>query len=139
MAAIPYVSNITLAMDLYSLPTEILLTHPQQSLGSVYLDWSPQPGSFLDFEDKTYTVLERRHRYQLKAGQYHLAKIAVYVQPAQRPAERSLVDGRWVLGNIHCRFNAHSELLRCAVNPTGPCDRCYFFENLASPGDLLHS
>jgi len=122
----------------YTLPTEVLLTHPHHSLGIVYLDWTPQPGAYLDFENKTYTVLERRHRYQLKAGQYHLSKIAVYVQPAQRPAERSLVDGRWVLGNINCRFNARSELLYCAVNPTGPCDRCYFFENLEA-SDSLHS
>lgn len=110
------------------LPTEVLLTHPQKSLGNVYLDWNPQPGAYLDVKDKTYAVLERRHRYQLKAGHYHLSKVALYVQPAQRPVERSLINGRWVLGDAACHFNAHSELIRCAVNPFGPCDRCYFFE-----------
>lgn len=115
-------------MEPSSLPTEVLLTHPRKSLGKVYLDWNPQPGAYLDFKDQTYAVLERRHRYQLKAGRYHLSKVALYVQTAQRPAERSLIDGRWVLGDASCRFNAHSELLRCAVNPFGPCDRCHAFE-----------
>jgi len=108
--------------------TEVFLTHPRQSLGSVQLDWTPQPGNYVDLEGQTYTVLERHHRYQLKAGRYRLHKIAIYVQPAQRPSERSLVQGRWVLGNANCCFNAHSELIRCAVNPEGPCDRCRFFE-----------
>lgn len=117
-------------MEQSSLLTEIVLTHPQQSLGNIYLDWMPQPGVYLDLAGKTYTVLERRHRYQLRAGRYQLQKIALYVQPAQRPVEQSLVDGHWVLGDATCRFNARSEILRCAVNPEGPCDRCRFFEKL---------
>jgi hypothetical protein len=115
-------------MEPSSLPTEILLVHPQQSLGSLYLDWAPQPGAYLDVEGQTYAVLERRHRYQLKAGRYRLHKVALYVQSAERPVERSRLEGRWVIGDATCRYNARSELLRCAVNPLGPCDRCRFFE-----------
>lgn len=115
-------------MELEALPTEVILSHPQTSLGSVRLDWNPQPGAYLDLEGKTYAVLERRHRYQLKSGKYRLHKIALYVQSAQRPAERSLLNGRWVIGNASCHFNAHSELVRCAVNPEGPCDTCRFYE-----------
>ena len=110
------------------LPTEVILTHPRQSLGSLHLDWTPQPGNYLDFQGKTYAVLERRHRYQLRSGRYRLQKIALYVQSATRPTEQTLVGGRWVLGDANCRFNAHSELIRCAVNPEGPCDRCRFYE-----------
>jgi hypothetical protein len=29
-----------------------------------------------------------------------------------------------VIGDADCRFNALSPLLRCAVLPEGPCDRC---------------
>ena len=116
-------------MEPYSLPTEVILTHPRQSLAKVFLDWTPQPGNYLDLEGKTYAVLERRHRYQLKAGRYRLNKIALYVQSAKRPAEKSFVNGHWVVGDASCRFNAHSELIRCAVNPEGPCDRCRFYEN----------
>ena len=119
-------------MEPDSLPTEVILTHPRQSLGSVQLDWTPQPGNYLDLKGKTYTVLERRHRYQLKSGRYRLQKIALYVQSTPRPEEQTFVEGRWVLGDANCRFNARSELIRCAVNPEGPCAQCRFFESAAS-------
>ncbi|WP_009631011.1 DUF6464 family protein [Synechocystis sp. PCC 7509] len=111
-----------------NLPTEIILTHPRQCLGNVQLDWTPQPGNYLDVGDKTYAVLERRHRYHLRAGRYKLHKIALFVQLAPRPTENSLVDGRWVIGDASCRFNARSEILRCAVNPEGTCQGCRFYE-----------
>jgi Family of unknown function (DUF6464) len=119
-------------MEQSSLPTELILTHPPQSLGSVHLDWSPQPGAYLDVEGQTYAVLERHHRYQFKAGRYRLHKIALYVQAANRPIERTLTEGRWVLGDASCQFNARSELIRCAVNPEGPCEQCRFYESLAT-------
>ncbi len=117
-------------MEPDSLPTEVILTHPRQSLGNVQLDWTPQPGHYLDLKGQTYTVLERRHRYQLRSGRYRLHKIALYVQSSERPTEQTFVEGRWVLGDASCRFNARSEILRCAVNPTGPCDRCHCYESL---------
>ncbi|HIK05771.1 MAG TPA: hypothetical protein IGS40_13845 [Trichormus sp. M33_DOE_039] len=117
-------------MELDSLATEVILTHPRRSLGKVTLDWTPQPGNYLDLEGKTYAVLERRHRYQFKSGRYRLQNIALYVQSAQRPAEKSLVAGRWVVGDATCRYNAHSEIIRCAVNPNGPCESCRFYETV---------
>jgi hypothetical protein len=115
-------------MEPDSLPTEVILNHPKQTIGNVRLDWNPQPGAYLDLEGKTYTVLERRHRYQFKSGKYRLQKIALYVQSAKRPEEMSLVDGQWVVGDATCRYNAQSELVRCAVNPSGPCQSCRFYE-----------
>ncbi|MBE9053498.1 hypothetical protein IQ243_24440 [Nostocales cyanobacterium LEGE 11386] len=117
-------------MEPDSLPTEVILTHPSQTLGRVQLDWTPQPGNYVDFEGKTYAVLERRHRYQFKSGRYHLHNIALYVQSAKRPAEKTLVKGRWVIGDATCSYNAHSEIMRCAVNPDGPCESCRFYEKL---------
>ncbi|MEH2323916.1 MAG: DUF6464 family protein [Nostoc sp.] len=117
-------------MEPDSLQTEVILTHPRESLGKVQLDWTPQPGNYLDFEGKTYAVLERRHRYQLKGGRYRLHNIAIYVQSAKRPSEKSLVGGRWVVGDASCSYNAHSEIMRCAVNPDGPCESCRFYEKL---------
>jgi Family of unknown function (DUF6464) len=108
-------------MEPLTLPTEVILTEPRRSLGNVHLDWIPQPGAYLELEGKTYAVLERRHRYHFKAGRYRLHKIALYVQSAPHSCERSWVDGRWVLGDASCLYNAHSELIRCAINPNGPC------------------
>ena len=110
------------------LPTEVILNHPQQTIGKVQLDWNPQPGAYLDLEGKTYAVLERRHRYQYKSGKYRLQQVALYVQSVQRPSERSLVNGQWVAGDATCRFNARSAFVRCAVNPAGPCEGCRSYE-----------
>jgi hypothetical protein len=115
-------------MEALNLSTEVILTHPRRSLGCVHLDWMPQPGSFLELEGCTYTVLERRHRYHLRAGRYRLHQVSLYVQTAQSPSERSRVNGHLVLGDASCRFNAHSELIRCAVSPEGPCGNCRFYE-----------
>ncbi|MEM7556497.1 MAG: DUF6464 family protein [Cyanobacteria bacterium P01_A01_bin.84] len=116
-------------MEQDSLPTEIILTHPRQSLGKVRLDWTPQPGNYLDLQGKTYTVLERRHRYHLRAGRYHLHTAALYVQSAQTPSdEKSFVDGCWIIGDASCKYNAYSEIIRCAVNPNGPCKFCQEYE-----------
>jgi hypothetical protein len=115
-------------MEPDSLPTEVILTHPHQSLGKIHLDWLPQPGNYLDLQGKSYAVLERHHHYQYKVGGYCLQKVSLYVQCAQRPAEHSVIDGRWLIGDISCRYNAQSELLRCAVNPAGPCGGCRFYE-----------
>ena len=120
-------------MEPDSLLTELILMHPRQSLGKIQLDWTPQPGNYLDFEGKTYAVLERHHHYQYKVGGYCLRKISLYVQQAERPTEKSLIDGRWVVGDSNCRFNAQSEILRCAVNPNGPCEGCRFYEPIAKP------
>jgi Family of unknown function (DUF6464) len=111
-------------MEPDSLLTEMILTHPRQSLGKIYLDWMPQPGNYLDFNGKTYAILERHHHYQYKVGGYYLRKISLYVQVSQQPSEKSLIEGRWVIGDYSCRYNAKSELLRCAVNPAGPCKGC---------------
>jgi hypothetical protein len=123
------VSYNTKFMEQETLPTEVILTHSCQSLGNVCLDWSPQPGAYLDLEGQTYAVLERRHRYHLKSGRYRLHKIALYVQTAQRPTEKSEVNGRWVLGDATCAYNALSEIVRCAVNPDGPCESCRHFQS----------
>jgi hypothetical protein len=115
-----------------NLPTEIILSHPPTSLGEVALDGNPQPGAYLELSEQTYRVLERKHRYHLRNGRYHLHKITLYVQPSYIPKERSLLDGRWVIGDITCRYNARSEVLRCAVNPDGLCEDCPHYE----PSDI---
>jgi hypothetical protein len=115
-------------MEAYSLPTEVILSKSQATIDKLTLDWTPQPGDYLDLDHDTYAVLERRHCYQYKAGRYRLAKISLYVQVADRPKERSLIKGRWIIGDASCSFNARSELIRCAVLPTGPCAGCKFYQ-----------
>ncbi|MEA5533247.1 DUF6464 family protein [Crocosphaera sp. XPORK-15E] len=111
-----------------SLMTEVILTHPHQFLGKIQLDWRPQPGNYIELAGQTYAVLESHHHYRYQIGGYCLNKISLYVQIAQPPTEKSLLDGCWIVGDINCRFNANSEILRCAVNPEGPCQNCRFFD-----------
>jgi hypothetical protein len=117
-------------MELNSPITEVILTHPYSTLGHLHLDGQPQPGTYLEVEGQTYLILERKHRYLLKSGRYLLDKITLYVQRFPTLTERSLFDGHWVIGDISCLYNARSELLRCAVNPNGSCDRCIHYQPL---------
>lgn len=119
-------------MALNSLPAEVILSNTRSTLGHLNLDWNPQPGTCLEIDGHSYIVLERRHRYQLRSGRYQLHKVALYVQKIDAPTEGNIVDGRWVLGDITCLYNAQSELLRCAVNPKGPCDRCPHYRGVGS-------
>lgn len=105
-------------------PTELILNHPRRSLGQLQIDWMPQPGNQVAYAGQTYTVLERRHRYVFQASRYHLHKIDLYVQAANLSEEKSWVGDRWVVGDVNCCYNAHSEMIRCAVNPDGPCHTC---------------
>jgi hypothetical protein len=117
-------------MEADLLPTEIILTATHETMGKIHLDWMPQPGNYLELQGQTYTVLERHHHYKYRVSGYHLSKISLHVQSAPFPTETSLWEGHWVIGDLQCRFNAHSEILRCAVNPIGPCQDCGFFESI---------
>jgi Family of unknown function (DUF6464) len=97
-------------------------------IAKIRLDWMPQPGNYLELDGLTYVVLERRHRYHLQSGRYKLHKIALYVQAATRPDEQSLIDGQWVVGDASCIYNARSTLIRCAIQPIGPCEGCKYYE-----------
>lgn len=34
----------------------------------------------------------------------------------------------YLVGDISCQFNARSGYLRCAVNPSGPCEGCRLYQ-----------
>ncbi|NER78323.1 MAG: hypothetical protein F6K42_01855 [Leptolyngbya sp. SIO1D8] len=108
--------------------TTLILNHPRRSLGSISLDWMPQPGARLIYNDQAYMVLERRHCYQFMANRYQLQKIELSVQAVDVSEEKSLVNNQWILGDATCRYNAHSEILRCAVNPQGSCCDCHHYK-----------
>lgn len=96
----------------------------QRSLGSLQLDAMLQPGTHVVHNGQGYLVLERRHRYQFSANRYYLYKIDLYVQLTEQLQETTQIGDRLVLGDASCRYNAQSEMIRCAVNPRGPCSQC---------------
>lgn len=96
----------------------------------------PQPGGWMLWESRPYLVLQRRHRYRLKHGHYELNTIALEVKPQSQPEDAQWWQGRWVIGNPLCHFNALSPLLRCAVLPEGPCTTCSHFKRRSpAPND----
>jgi len=106
-----------------------------QPLGRLPLDTDLQPGSPVEFSGQTYVVLERRHRYQFRAGQYRLRQVILQVQSVPLAQEQSEVDHDWVLGDASCRFSARSQLICCAVNPAGPCQGCSVYEPVSPTSD----
>ena len=93
-------------------------------LDRVVMDSPPHPGRWIESGETSYLVLQRRHRYSLSNGRYEIASVALLVKPQQRPRDARRWRNGWVIGDPHCRFNARSPLLRCAVWPEGPCDQC---------------
>ena len=93
-------------------------------LDRIDLDDPPHPGRWMQWNGRSFLVLQRRHRYALCNGHYQIASIALMVKHQRQPADAVLWRHGWVIGDPACRFNARSPLLRCAVWPEGPCDRC---------------
>lgn len=113
---------------------EIVSMKTQDCLGHLSLDdgENPQPGYSVELNGKTYTVLERRHRYRYRGGRYQLHRVVLGVNAvADVPADQTWFEGRRVVGDATCRFNARSPLLRCAIRPEGPCQGCAQREVLA--------
>lgn len=115
-------------MNQNSILTEVILSHDNRSLAKISLDWNSQKSNHLELEGTTYTILEYHHHYQYQVGGYQLKKISLYVQKILDNKQKTLIDGRWILGDINCRYNANSEIVTCAVNPQGSCENCQFFE-----------
>ena len=84
----------------------------------------PQPGRWLVVDNQSFLVLQRSHRYQLRHGSYQLFEVALQVKAQQQPHDARWWNNQWVIGDPSCHFNARSPLLRCAVLPDGPCERC---------------
>lgn len=87
----------------------------------------PHPGRWFQLGERSYLVMQRRHRYRLRLGVYELSSLALQVKVQRQPPDARWWQGRWVIGDPSCRFNARSPLLRCAVLPAGPCERCVHY------------
>ncbi|WP_017327291.1 DUF6464 family protein [Synechococcus sp. PCC 7336] len=119
------------------LPVQLVDARTGETFEKLRLNWTPYPGHTIQLGNNTYTILEKRHYYQLRAGRYVLDAIRAFVRPAPEAAElvpgngdreRSLMNGQWVIGDSTCEYNARSPLLRCAPNPLGPCAGCTSFQ-----------
>lgn len=88
------------------------------------LDEPPHPGRWFEHGERSFLVLQRRHRYTLRSGRYQLSSLVLLVKPERQPVDARRWRHGWVIGDPTCKLNALSPLLRCAVMPDGPCERC---------------
>ena len=52
------------------------------------------------------------------------------------PHDAQYVEGvGYLIGDISCQYNARSSYIRCAVNPSGPCKNCRFYQEIPSVSD----
>ncbi|MEA5496681.1 DUF6464 family protein [Limnoraphis robusta Tam1] len=52
------------------------------------------------------------------------------------PPDAEYVEGvGYLIGDITCQYNARSSYIRCAVNPSGPCQDCRFYQAKSIGGD----
>lgn len=60
-----------------------------------------------------------------------MESVATRGLPALRlPPDQHYVTGiGYIIGDLTCQFNARSSYIRCAVNPSGPCQDCLHYQS----------
>ncbi|MCX7593675.1 MAG: DUF6464 family protein [Fischerella sp.] len=75
------------------------------------------------------TQARMRSHLRRVAMNFPREQIQVNTRPAE-PSDRYYLEGvGYLIGDISCRYNARSGYLRCAVNPSGPCEGCRYYES----------
>lgn len=72
-----------------------------------------------------WTIRQSNARAQTRLNLVMESVAARGLATIRMAADHDYVEGLgYVIGDISCQFNARSPHLRCAVNPSGPCDQC---------------
>ncbi|MFK0734053.1 MAG: DUF6464 family protein [Gloeotrichia echinulata GP01] len=70
-----------------------------------------------------------RARTRMRQTSMNLAGVQVRENIIPLQGDRYYVEGvGYLIGDISCKFNARSSYMRCAVNPSGPCQGCRHYE-----------
>ncbi|MBH8564705.1 hypothetical protein I8748_21380 [Nostoc sp. CENA67] len=73
------------------------------------------------------THLRTRSRMRQAAMNFSGVRIRQNIRPVE--GDRYYLDGvGYLIGDVSCKFNAKSGYIRCAVNPSGPCQGCRHYE-----------
>jgi hypothetical protein len=71
---------------------------------------------------------EARIRERLRAAR--LSSGSRRIPNTSTPSEEQYIQGvGYIIGDLTCKFNARSPIIRCAVNPHGPCKDCPYYES----------
>ena len=66
-------------------------------LDRLQLDVPPHPGRWVELNGRSYLVMQRRHRYQLRNGRYEIGSVALVVKPQIRPVDAKAWRHVWVI------------------------------------------
>lgn len=73
------------------------------------------------------TQVRTRSRFRRAAMTFPREQVRVNSNSGS--SDRYYLEGvGYLIGDISCRYNARSGYLRCAVNPSGPCESCRYYE-----------
>jgi hypothetical protein len=78
-----------------------------------------------------WMIRKTRLRTRLRMRQAAMNLSGVRVRPIRIvEGDRYYLEGVvYLIGDISCKFNAQSGYIRCAVNPSGPCQGCRYYES----------
>ncbi|MGB3509658.1 MAG: DUF6464 family protein [Microcoleaceae cyanobacterium] len=71
---------------------------------------------------------EARTRERLRAARLSVGSIRIG-STSNQPEEQYIQGVGYIIGDLTCKFNARSPVIRCAVNPMGPCKDCSHYES----------
>jgi len=68
-------------------------------------------------------------RAQARLAEATQTSVVIISHTDQHPSDRHYLEGvGYLIGDITCRYNARSAYIRCAINPSGPCENCPHYE-----------
>ncbi|WGV28395.1 DUF6464 family protein [Halotia branconii] len=71
-----------------------------------------------------------RTHSRLRQAALNLSGVRVRQNIPSTESDRYYLEGvGYLIGDISCKFNAQSGYIRCAVNPSGPCQTCRHYES----------
>jgi hypothetical protein len=76
-----------------------------------------------------WVMQKAKERAQVRLRAAAQAQVVTGLQTQPWSLDQYYLEGvGYLIGDISCRFNAHSPYIRCAVNPEGPCKECRYYE-----------
>jgi len=83
-----------------------------------------------------YLMTKGIRRYARERRYYHAYRElpSERLHPHLRSQDYRYIEGLgYIVGDLSCQFNARSPYLRCAINPSGPCEDCPAYQALQFP------
>ncbi|NES24981.1 MAG: hypothetical protein F6K41_40250 [Symploca sp. SIO3E6] len=76
-----------------------------------------------------FVMRKTKERAQSRLRRATQAPVVRVLGRNQLLSDRHHIEGvGYIIGDITCNFNACSAYIRCAVNPSGPCENCCHYE-----------